>query len=116
MRTVLLGAGSIGQRHLRNLQALGHEVVAVVDPDRARLDAIRPLVAAGCRLVAGEAEALGAGADAAVICSPTSRHVDQARAALFEYLEVFYNRVRLHSSLGFLSPVEYERAYNKKHR
>ena len=29
---------------------------------------------------------------------------DQARAELFEYLEVFDNRVRLHSSLGFLSP------------
>ena len=41
---------------------------------------------------------------------------DQARAELFEYLEVFYNRVRLHSSLGLLSPAEYERAHNKTHR
>ena len=41
---------------------------------------------------------------------------DQARAELFEYLEVFYNRVRRHSSLGFLSPVEYERTYNQTHR
>src|SRR5947209_7761927 len=32
---------------------------------------------------------------------------DQARAVLFEYLEVFYNRVRRHSSLGFLSPVDF---------
>lgn len=40
----------------------------------------------------------------------------QARAAIFEYLEVFYNRVRLHSSLGFVSPVEFERAYNQTHR
>ena len=33
-----------------------------------------------------------------------------ARAALFEYIEVFYNRVRRHSSLGYRSPDEYERA------
>lgn len=41
---------------------------------------------------------------------------DQARAVLFEYLEVFYNRVRRHSSLGFLSPVEFERTHNQTHR
>ena len=34
---------------------------------------------------------------------------DAARAALFQYIEGFYNRRRLHSSLGYLSPVEYER-------
>ena len=32
----------------------------------------------------------------------------QARAAVFEYIEVFYNRVRLHSSLGYLSPERFE--------
>jgi putative transposase len=41
---------------------------------------------------------------------------DQARAVIFEYLDVFYNRVRLHSSLGFLSPVEFERTYKQKRR
>ena len=35
----------------------------------------------------------------------------QARTALFEYIEVWYNRQRLHSSLGYLSPVEFERKY-----
>ena len=41
---------------------------------------------------------------------------DQARAAIFEYLELFYNRVRRHSSLGFVSPAEFERAHNQTHR
>jgi transposase InsO family protein len=34
----------------------------------------------------------------------------EARASIFEYIEVFYNRTRRHSALGYLSPAEYERA------
>jgi putative transposase len=33
----------------------------------------------------------------------------EARAAIFDYIEVFYNRQRRHSALGYLSPVEFER-------
>jgi putative transposase len=33
---------------------------------------------------------------------------EEARTAIFEYIEVFYNRKRLHSTLGYLSPIEYE--------
>jgi putative transposase len=40
---------------------------------------------------------------------------DQAKASIFEYVEMFYNRVRLHSSLGYLSPEEFERAHNPNH-
>lgn len=32
---------------------------------------------------------------------------DQARREIFEYIEIFYNRQRSHSSLDYLSPVEY---------
>jgi transposase InsO family protein len=32
----------------------------------------------------------------------------QARREVFAYLEVFYNRQRLHSSLGCLSPAAFE--------
>jgi transposase InsO family protein len=35
---------------------------------------------------------------------------EEARASIFEYIEVFYNRVRRHSSLGYRSPIEYESA------
>jgi len=35
---------------------------------------------------------------------------EQARLALFEYIEVFYNRQRRHSSLGYVSPVDFELA------
>ena len=34
-----------------------------------------------------------------------------ARMEVFKYIEVFYNRTRRHSALGYLSPVEYERRH-----
>jgi putative transposase len=36
----------------------------------------------------------------------TSR--DQARLAVFSYIETFYNPRRRHSALGYRSPIEYE--------
>jgi len=35
---------------------------------------------------------------------------DEARTAIFEYIEVFYNRQRRHQSLDYLSPLDYERS------
>ncbi len=36
----------------------------------------------------------------------------EARTALFDYIESFYNRTRLHSSLGFVSPITFESKLN----
>ena len=36
----------------------------------------------------------------------------EARAAIFEWIEVFYNRERLHSALGYKSPVDFENQIN----
>jgi len=36
-------------------------------------------------------------------------NLKQAQATLFDYIETFYNPIRLHSSLGYLSPIEYEK-------
>jgi putative transposase len=37
---------------------------------------------------------------------------DHARIAIFDYIERFYNRARLHSSLGYKSPLDYETNLN----
>jgi putative transposase len=34
----------------------------------------------------------------------------EARSSLFKYIEVYYNRVRRHSTQGYMSPIEYELA------
>jgi putative transposase len=37
---------------------------------------------------------------------------EEARRSIFEYIEVFYNRQRLHSSLGYVSPETFEAGHN----
>lgn len=38
----------------------------------------------------------------------------EAETAIFDYIEVFYNRKRRHSSLGYLSPVDFEKHEEKR--
>ena len=35
---------------------------------------------------------------------------NEAKSAIFEYIEVFYNRWRRHSYIGYMSPAEFEAA------
>jgi putative transposase len=37
--------------------------------------------------------------------------IQALKSSIFEYIEIFYNRVRQHSTLGYLSPMEYEARY-----
>lgn len=46
----------------------------------------------------------------------TFENREQATLALFEYIERFYNRLRIHSALDWLSPIEYEAANESKDR
>ena len=43
------------------------------------------------------------------IARKTYRTRDQARADVFDYIERFYNPTRRHSTLGYLSPMDFEK-------
>jgi putative transposase len=49
-------------------------------------------------------------------CELIDRHIwvtrEEARRAVFDYIEGFYNPRRRHSALGYLSPAEYERRWS----
>ena len=39
---------------------------------------------------------------------------EEAKTDIFKYIEIFYNLVRRHSSLGNISPTKYEQKYNAR--
>lgn len=47
-----------------------------------------------------------------LIYAENYRNVDEARTGIFEYIELFYNRARRHSSIGYVSPCEFEADFN----
>jgi putative transposase len=57
------------------------------------------------------AESFFATLECELLSRQTFRTHLEARTALFEYIEVFYNRQRQHSALGYLSPDAYERRW-----
>lgn len=41
------------------------------------------------------------------------QNLSEAYSSIFEYIEMFYNRVRRHSTIGYVSPVEFENNYHE---
>lgn len=49
-----------------------------------------------------------------LICGEVYRTRDEARTAIFEYIEVFYNRRRMHSLINYMTPDEFESCASKQ--
>ncbi|MCU1358526.1 MAG: hypothetical protein JWM89_3944 [Acidimicrobiales bacterium] len=80
-QVLVVGAGSIGARHTRNLVAAGASVT-VTDPDAGRAQEVAG--AAGASAQAFDLDGIGTagGFDGAVVASPTSHHREQAELLL----------------------------------
>jgi predicted dehydrogenase len=89
MRFLVVGVGSIGQRHARNLRALGHEVQSF-DTDAARLAQVAEA------LGVATLSTLSAGAelkpDGVLVCTPPVSHVPVALEALEWGAHVFIEK------------------------
>ena len=90
LSALIVGMGSIGNRHMKNLRELGIEKIAVVDPDPERLKKAvdRPSVLP----YADMATALQVVPNVVLICTPPSLHVEQAIAAVRNGAQVFVEK------------------------
>ena len=90
MRTLLLGAGSIGRRHLANLKSLGVRDLAVYDPNRKS----RNQISDEYQVVTVDSypDALAWEPEIAFVCSPSHLHLSQARHLLAQNVHIFVEK------------------------
>ena len=89
MRFLVIGTGSIGTRHCRNVVSLGHDALAW-DADRGRLREIAGIP--GVTVAGSLEDALAARLHAALICTPPASHAALARRALEAGLDLFIEK------------------------
>jgi transposase InsO family protein len=94
----------------RGTQYLAHAYASLLDQQHVRQSV-------GCPGTCGDnavAESFFATLKTELLHRQTWRTRQQARTAIFEYIEAFYNRQRRHSTLGYLSPAEFEDRYHRQ--
>jgi predicted dehydrogenase len=98
MKALVVGGGSIGKRHLRNLKAVGLEELALAEPDAARRSAI------AAELAVRNFESLDVGLDWSpdfvVIATPTHLHLEQATSAARRGIPLFVEKPLCHTATG----------------
>lgn len=100
MKALVVGGGSIGQRHLQNLKALGVESLALVETDASRREAV------AAKLPVRQFSQLEDGfewlPDMVVVATPTHCHAEQVLKAVHRGLRVFVEKPLSHeaSKLG----------------
>jgi predicted dehydrogenase len=104
MKALVVGGGSIGSRHLRNLKLLGVEQVGVVEIDEARRRALAAEHSA--TLFCSLAEGLGWAPDFVMIATPTHVHAQQALAVVRAGLPVFVEKPLAHTGEGLAELAE----------
>ncbi len=97
-RYLVVGTGSIGERHCRNLTSLDQEVLAW-DADAERLREVQGRVL-GVTAVSSLQDGLRAEPVGTLICTPPARHLEAARCALDAGAHVFVEKPISHSSDG----------------
>src|SRR5438046_2248109 len=98
LRVLVIGCGSIGERHTRNLRQTSIGEILVHDPDHARMTSFAQKYDASAfgRLE----DAYAAGPQVVFVCAPTSLHLPLARQALLHLSDVFVEKPVSHTLEG----------------
>ncbi len=97
-RFLVIGCGSIGQRHLKNLKRLGVRRLSAVDPRPDRQGVVCQRFRVPC--LGDLAEALNQGIQVALICTPTSLHLQHALLAARAGCHLFIEKPLAHCLEG----------------
>ena len=104
MKSLVIGGGSIGKRHLQNLKTLGVEQVGLVETDAQRIQAVAcelGVTAFSCMMDEG----LDWLPDFVVIATPTDLHCEQALDAIRRGFDVFIEKPLCHTAAGLFELV-----------
>lgn len=99
MYVTVIGCGSIGSRHLRNLRALGVMQLTAVDPDTEQLAKLAEEIP-GLVTTTDFEEALASGPDAVVVAAPTWLHTPLTRQAIAAGAHVLIEKPLAHDREG----------------
>lgn len=97
MRFLVVGCGSIGERHIRNLCLLGYEVRACDPRADRRQRIVQAYGLTGCEQIE---EAFDPHPDGVLICTPPSIHISQATLAIGQGIPVFVEKPLAHDLNG----------------
>ena len=109
-RFAVVGCGSIGLRHLRNLAALGCGDLVAVDPDPARRAAAVAAVP-GALALPSLGAALDAGASVVLVATPSALHVEPALEAVRAGAGLFVEKPLAASRAGVTELVDEAERY-----
>lgn len=98
LKILVIGCGSIGERHIRNLKATTSAVIFACDRDRERCEHIKDTYKV--KVFRDYEEAFKENVDAVVVCTPTSAHITPALAAVQQGCHVFIEKPLSHNLRG----------------
>lgn len=94
----------------------GSQYTSVAFGNRCKAMGVRPSMGSvGDCYDNAMAESFFASLECELLAKRRFRNQTEATSAIFEYIEGWYNPHRLHSALGYLSPVNFERRYTAQH-